>query len=263
MSWLIVTIVGLMMGSFATLLTHRYTHLIESDTKKLFQAISSNGSYCKCGQNLEVKHLIPVFSYLWQRGKTDCCNDKLSIRYPLIELASLAIALIAYVMSQSSDTYLFGFYVPNVVINIDFWLYFLFMWGLLVALVIDLETMLLPDRITLPLMWLGLMATFVPNWHLSTQDALIGAASGYLILWVVYQAFLWIKNVESLGYGDFKLSAAIGSWIGYQYLSEFLTVAAFIGIAFFYITKKRKTEYFPFGPAIALSGLMFFIWGLL
>lgn len=251
----IALILGLIFGSFFTMLTHRSSLLLDGDTKELIKGLSFGGSRCSCGEQLKFYHLIPVLSYLFQKGKASCCRQSISIRYPIIEVASALLTLLAYYLVNISEP--LGF-----LMDLKFWLYALFFWGLLVITVIDFETMYIPDRLSYPILWAGLLATLLPGWQLTSSEAIISVVINYMLLWLLLQGFLWLHDVEALGYGDLKLSAAIGAWIGYEYFAEYLALAGMIGIALHYIMNNKNTL-FPFGPALSIAGLSVFVWRLI
>jgi leader peptidase (prepilin peptidase)/N-methyltransferase len=190
-----------------------------------------------------------VLRWAWLRGKCAACKAKISARYPLVELASGVIAgYLAWRYGYSAA--LAGALV--------------FAWALLALAIIDFDTQLLPDDITLPLIWIGLLvnlnATFI-----DLRSAVIGAIAGYLVLWSVYWAFRLIAKKEGMGYGDFKLLAAIGAWTGWQVLPFVVVVSAglgaVIGIAAMLIAKSGRDARIPFGPYLALGGFVGLLWG--
>ena len=194
------------------------------------------------------KHLIhawqniPVISWLLLRGKCSNCKEKISIRYPIVELLTGICTLVIVAT--------FGYTWLGLAC-------LFFTWALIALTMIDLDTQLLPDQITLPLVWLGLL-TNLSGGIVQIEDAIIGAVAGYLSLWSVYWAFKLITGKEGMGYGDFKLLAAIGAWLGWQVLPGAILVASIVGLlgALIGIALKKNSRQEPiaFGPYLAISG---------
>lgn len=192
---------------------------------------------------------VPLFGFAWQRAKCRYCQEKISWRYPLVEiLAGLLAVLCAwqYGVSYAAMSAMFLSFV------------------LLALVFIDLDVFLLPDNLTLPLVWVGLIVStfslFVPS-----SSAIFGAVLGYLILWMIAKIFYYFTRVEGMGQGDFKLSAAIGAWIGWQLLPWMISIAAvlalIIGGAIVLIKKRALRDPIPFGPFLASSGFIMLFWG--
>ncbi|WP_018152084.1 prepilin peptidase [Leeia oryzae] len=198
----------------------------------------------QCGHQISALENIPVFSYLFLGGKCRHCKTRISVRYPLIELFTGSLAALSAA--------LFAPYGLSIAMAA-----FAFLAVLLVLAWIDLDTMLLPDSLTLPLMWAGLLF----SWHggfTSLGSALLGAAGGYLLLWSVYWLFKLVTGKEGMGYGDFKLLAAIGAWLGWQVLPQTILIAsaagAVIGITMIVLGNKTRQQAIPFGPYLAIGG---------
>ena len=238
----IVFIYGLLIGSFLNVVISRLPLTLKG---KMISIINPRRSFCPhCKASLSALELIPVLSFLWQRGRCKHCQVKISWQYPLVELTS---ALLSVVLVYQLD------------LNIQSGFYLLFIYAMLALLVIDAKHQLLPDIITLPLLWLGLIANMY-NPNLLLSDAVIGAIFGYLILWSVYWGFKLITNKEGMGYGDFKLTAAIGAWFGWQSLPLLLLIAALLSIIFFFLQWKKKGNYgekLAFGPFLVISSFLF------
>lgn len=207
-------------------------------------------SHCPhCKKTLKLWHNIPVISYLLQRGKCAYCKQPISVRYPVIELLTAGVAILLF--------YLYGWSWP-------FFLLLLFSWALLSLIFIDIDTQLLPDEITLPLLWIGLLAN---TQHLFTDinSAIYGALGGYLSLWIVAKGFLLLTKREGMGHGDFKLLAAIGAWTGWQMLLPVLLLSSFvgalIGIGMMIFGKLKRQQPIPFGPFLAIAGWICLLWG--
>ena len=202
-----------------------------------------------CGHKIKPWENIPVISYLFLRGKCSNCKAGISARYPVIELVTglLSVAVVFYVG-----------------INWSGLAALVFTWSLIALTMIDFDTYLLPDDITLPLLWLGLIANSF-NTFTDLPSALWGAIAGYLALWSVYKFFKLVTGKEGMGYGDFKLLAALGAWMGWQMLPQIILlsslVGAVIGISMIVIRGRDKNIPIPFGPYLAIAGWIAFIWG--
>lgn len=212
--------------------------------------LSTPNSTCpSCQTPIKPWHNIPVISYLFLRGKCANCKTHISVRYPIIEAATGLLSLLTI--------YLLGFNSAGLVALV-------LLWSLICLTMIDIDTQLLPDSITLPLLWLGLIANYF-GLYTSLEDALLGAIFGYLSLWSVFWLFKIITGKEGMGYGDFKLLAALGAWMGWQFLPLVILlsslVGAVIGIAGIIILGRNKNIPIPFGPYLAIAGWIAFIWG--
>ena len=197
----------------------------------------------QCGRQIRALENIPVLSWLVLRGKCSSCKAGISFRYPAIELitALCSVAVIA--------TYGFtGFGL----------LACLFTWMLIALTFIDYDTTLLPDQITYPLLWLGLIANGFFTGIVPLHDAVVGAVIGYLFLWTTYWAFKLITGKEGMGYGDFKLLAALGAWLGWQALPSVILVSASVGLLYavsrIFMRKQDRHQAIPFGPFLAVAG---------
>ena len=262
--WIITaTLLGLLVGSFLNVVINRLPVMMEREWKRDCRALlegedtaQSDGSTFNlvhprstcpsCGTPIRAWQNIPVISWLILRGRCAHCGKAISWQYPLVELASAAlIGLAAWQFGPTA-------YALAV---------FLFSWALLSASVIDLKTQLLPDVFTLPLLWLGLLLPILlPDYHLSLQDAVLGATFGYLALWSVYWLFKLVTGKEGMGYGDFKLLAALGAWLGWQMLPLVILLSALagsvIGIAMILFLRHDRRIPIPFGPYLAIAGLL-------
>jgi leader peptidase (prepilin peptidase)/N-methyltransferase len=202
-----------------------------------------------CGHAITALENIPVLSWVWLRGRCRGCGSRIRPRYPLIEAVTGLLS--GYV------TWHFGFSFATLGA-------LLFCWALIAATFIDFDTQLLPDDITLPLLWLGLLfnigGTFTP-----LSSAVIGAVSGYLALWSVYWVFKLATGKEGMGYGDFKLLAAIGAWLGWKMLPAVIlissAVGAVVGIALIVLARHGRHVPIPFGPYLAAAGVIALFWG--
>lgn len=203
----------------------------------------------KCKTNIKPWHNLPIIGWLMLKGKCAACGTSISPRYPIIELLTgLAVALLAYYFGPGWE-FIFATVLTFVLIALT---------G------IDLDEMLLPDQLTLPLLWLGLLINLNSTFA-SPTDAMIGAAAGYMSLWSVFWAFKLLTGKEGMGYGDFKLLAVFGAWFGWQMLPLIILlsslVGAIVGIALIVTKKINKTNPIPFGPYIAAAGWIAMIWG--
>src|SRR5690606_21680208 len=202
-----------------------------------------------CGHHIAAWENVPVISYLFLRGKCSACKATISVRYPIIELVTGLLSL--------SVIYFFGATPLGLAALV-------FTWALIALTMIDVDTQLLPDDITLPLLWLGLILNSF-GLVTSLQSALWGAIVGYMVLWSIYWLFKLITGKEGMGYGDFKLLAALGAWMGWQYLPQIILlsslVGAIIGIALMILKKRGKEIPIPFGPYLAIAGWIAFVWG--
>ncbi|AZG71801.1 prepilin peptidase [Shewanella livingstonensis] len=208
------------------------------------------GSACpKCKANIKPWHNLPILGWLMLKGKCADCKTSISSRYPIIEL--LTGVLIAALAWHFGPTWQF--------------VYASILTFVLVALTgIDLDEMLLPDQLTLPILWLGLIIN-LKGIYTSPEDAIIGAAAGYLSLWSVFWLFKLITGKEGMGYGDFKLLAVFGAWLGWQMLPLIILlsslVGAVVGITMIMAKKLNKGNPIPFGPYIAAAGWIALVWG--
>jgi leader peptidase (prepilin peptidase) / N-methyltransferase len=209
----------------------------------------------KCGAMITAAQNIPVVSYLLLKGKCASCGAKISPRYPLVELGTAILsALVAWQFG-------FVWYTAAAL---------LLTWVLIALTGIDIDHQLLPDNITLPLVWLGLLLSLtapIPSIGLpvDARSSIIGAAAGYLSLWSVYHAFRLLTGKEGMGYGDFKLFAALGAWLGWQMLLPIILVAAFtgavLGILMIALRGRDRNIPIPFGPYLAAAGWIALMWG--
>lgn len=254
---------GLLIGSFLNVVIYRMPKMMQRDSdnyvahesgKELphqdnFNLMVPRSACPHCGHHITALENIPVVSYIALGGKCSACKAPISIRYPAIELFTglLSALLIWKFGSGWAGLATLGFG-----------------WALLAMTAIDYDTQLLPDDLTFPLLWAGLLvnlnATFVP-----LQDAVIGAAAGYLVLWAVYWLFKLATGKEGMGYGDFKLLAALGAWLGWQMLPAIVllssVVGAVVGICLILFAKHRRENPIPFGPYLAAAGMIALLCG--
>ena len=256
-------IFGLLVGSFLNVVIHRLPKMMEREWQA--QCAELNGqtaeptlrynlmvprSACPhCGHAIGAAENIPVLSYLFLRGKCKGCGAAISPRYPVVEAISGILSAFA--------AWHFGFGLPGLAAIV-------FVWALIALTFIDFDTQLLPDDITLPLLWLGLLLNL--NGAFTTlPNAVIGAVAGYLVLWLVYWAFKLATGKEGMGFGDFKLLATIGAWLGWTMLPLVImlssVVGAVVGIALIVFAKHGRNIPIPFGPYLAGGGLIALFWG--
>ncbi|MFK7890964.1 MAG: A24 family peptidase [Granulosicoccus sp.] len=208
------------------------------------------GSRCpSCGSAIRPWQNIPVISYLMLRGKCAGCKVSIPARYPIIEFTTMMLSLIVVWQLGPTTQALLGLVVT---------------WFLIAMSMIDFDHQLLPDSLTLPLMWVGLLAALIPVFT-DLRSAVIGAAAGYMILWTIYQLFRLVTGKEGMGFGDFKLLAAIGALLGWQALPAVILlsslVGAVVGITLILITGRDKNVPIPFGPYLAAAGWIAMLWG--
>ena len=261
--WMIAGVSGLLVGSFLNVVIHRLPKMLEQSwadecsalrgeepaERPKYNLVVPRSACPACRHQITALENIPVVSWLLLRGKCSSCKVKISGRYPLIEIVAALLALAA--------AYRFG-PTPQAVAVIGL------LWVLLALTAIDIDTQLLPDNLTLPLLWAGLIVNsfglFIP---LST--ALWGAILGYLVLWSVYWAFKLVTGKEGMGYGDFKLLAALGAWLGWQMLPVIIllssVVGAIVGISLIVLRGRDRNIPIPFGPYLAGAGALAVFFG--
>ena len=258
-----IGIISLLVGSFLNVVIHRVPKMMQRESDNYVasekgEALPHTDRYnlmvprsaCPhCGHQITAVENIPVISYIMIGGKCACCKAPISIRYPIVELLTAAIsALLVWHFGSGLaglGAVLFG-------------------WLLIAMTFIDADTQLLPDDLTLPLLWCGLLinlnTTFTP-----LTDAVIGAVAGYLSLWSIYWLFKLATGKDGMGYGDFKLLAALGAWMGWSMLPVIVllssAVGAVVGISMIVFKKMGRNNPIPFGPYLAGAGLIALIWG--
>lgn len=257
-------VLGLMIGSFLNVVIYRLPKIMEHqwaaecaelagkepETAETFNLLVPRSRCQQCGHQICAHENVPVLSYLFLRGKCSSCGAPISLRYPLVELVTAALFAWCVWRWGATSTGLAwcGFSASIVALAM-----------------IDWDTTLLPDDITLPLLWAGLIIAAL-RWNTVTlPDALWGAVGGYLSLWLVYWSFKLVTGKEGMGYGDFKLFAALGAWFGWTALVPIILMAsvigAIVGIALKLNSSLREGGYVPFGPFLAAAGLTAMIFG--
>ena len=254
---------GLCVGSFLNVVAYRLPRMMEREWRAQCAELEGREpapaprynlmvprSACpSCGRGVRAHENVPVLSWLLLRGRCAGCRGRIPARYPVIEIAGGAISAYAAARYGASPAALGAM---------------LFTWALLALALIDFDTQYLPDDLTLPLLWAGLLfnafGTFAP-----LHAAVFGAVAGYLSLWLVYWAFKLATGKEGMGYGDFKLLAAIGAWLGWALLPLVILLAslagAVIGVAMIALRRHRRDVPMPFGPYLATAGAIALFWG--
>jgi leader peptidase (prepilin peptidase)/N-methyltransferase len=265
-------LLGLFIGSFLNVVIYRLPVVLERRWRRQCDELSSDASTSHpppkaapaaerfnlmvprsrcphCGHPISALENIPIVSYVWLRGKCSACGTQISHRYPLVEaLTALASAFVAWHFG-------FTFAAAGAL---------LLTWALIALTFIDFDHQLLPDDLTLPLLWLGLLIN-VTGLFAPLSSAVIGAAAGYLSLWLVYHGFRLLTGKEGMGYGDFKLFAVLGAWLGWQQLPLIILAASFVGaitgLAFILLFGRDRHLPIPFGPFLCVAGWIAMLWG--
>lgn len=259
------SVIGLIIGSFLNVVILRLPRMMELDWRRQCRelleleaeaadisslTLASPASTCpQCGHGIRWYENIPVLSYLFLRGRCSACENSISIRYPLVELAAGIVAGIC--------AWQFGYSVEVIFAVI-------LSWALLTLSVIDLDTQYLPDDITLPMLWLGLAVNLFGVFT-TLPAAVLGAICGYGILWLIFQAFRLLTGKEGMGYGDFKLLGMLGAWLGWEALPLIIVlsslVGAIVGVGLILFRGHDLRMPIPFGPYLAAAGWITLIWG--
>lgn len=254
---------GLVVGSFLNVVIHRLPKMMEREwhascldlqgqqapEQPKYNLLVPRSTCPQCGHKITAMENIPVISYLCLRGRCKGCQARISPRYPLVELLTGLLSMGVAMQYGYSILTLFSL---------------VFVFALVALTFIDFDTQLLPDDITLPLLWLGL-ALNIKYGFTDLTSAVIGAMAGYLVLWAVYWLFKLVTGKEGMGYGDFKLLAAIGAWFGWQLLPAVIllssVVGSVIGIGLILLKGKTRQTAIPFGPFLALGGIAALFYG--
>ena len=253
-------ILGLVVGSFLNVVIRRLPVILErrwlAETRADETAVAPEPlslilppSHCfACRRRLKAWHKIPLLSYLLLGGRCGFCKTRISIQYPTVELITLIISMITVAHFGVSWQSLSAL---------------LLVWTLIVLFFIDHNEQLLPDELTLGLLWAGLIANAF-SLFIDPASSILGAAAGYAVLWLIYHGMRLITGRQGLGYGDMKLLAAIGAWCGWQALPFVMLIASttglFVGIVLLATHKMRKNEHLPFGPYLTTAGWLLFIY---
>jgi len=258
-----VVVLSLAIGSFLNVVIHRLPQMLERQWRTELAELNGQEPACApqynlvvprsqcpaCGHKIGALENIPLASYLVLRGRCSACGIRISLRYPLVE--ALTGILSGYVAWR------FGFGWQTLAA-------LCFVWAMLALAFIDLDTFYLPDDITLPLIWAGLLVN-TGGMFVDLQSAVFGAAAGYLALWSVYWIYKLATGKEGMGYGDFKLLAAIGAWLGWKMLPVVILLSSFVGavvgISLIVFARHGRNVPIPFGPYLVLGGLSALLWG--
>ncbi|KHN58705.1 prepilin peptidase [Aeromonas hydrophila] len=266
--WLYFSLVflfSLMIGSFLNVVIHRLPIMLEREwqaeylgyfnpealpqQEERYNLMVPRSACPHCGHAITAMENIPLLSWLWLKGRCRECQAPISARYPLVELLTALLSLVV------ATTFPPGWALLAAL---------LLTWVLVALTFIDLDKMLLPDQLTLPLLWGGLLFNLAEGFA-PLADVVIGAMAGYLVLWSLYWAFKLLTGKEGMGYGDFKLLAALGAWLGWQALPIVLLlsslVGAFIGIGLILLRNHHQNNPIPFGPYLAIAGWIALLWG--
>nr|WP_239549553.1 A24 family peptidase [Alloalcanivorax marinus] len=260
----VTALFGLLVGSFLNVVIHRVPKMMEAGWRRearelldqpaeeepVFNLVVPRSRCPHCGHGIRWHENIPVLSWLALKGRCSQCGTAISKRYPIIEL------LTALVAALCAWRFGYGIWLP-------FTLYASF--TLLALAVIDLDTTLLPDDLTYPLLWAGLLAALLGVSPVTLADAVVGAMAGYLSLWSLYWVFKLLTGKEGMGYGDFKLLAALGAWLGWQYLPLVILLSSVVGLVFALTMMAtgavKRGQGIPFGPYLAIAGWIALLWG--
>jgi leader peptidase (prepilin peptidase)/N-methyltransferase len=269
--WVGVIALGLAVGSFLNVVIYRLPVMMQNEwrkecdeylkdqgqpllkkkekTEEKFNLAYPNSRCPNCGHAIKPWQNIPVLSYVLLKGACANCKVKISPRYPIIEATTALLSVLVFWHFGADAQTLFGL---------------VFLWCLICLTMIDVDHYLLPDSITLPLMWLGIFANLFGT-YTTLDSSVIGAIAGYLSLWLVYWAFKLATGKEGMGYGDFKLLAALGAWMGWEYLPLIIllssAVGALLGVGAIVLLGRDRAKPLPFGPYLAVAGFIAFIWG--
>ena len=260
----LVIIVGLIVGSFLNVVIYRLPLMMEEEWREqcteflelesakeetTFNIATPASSCPKCNHKIRAWENIPVISYLLLKGKCASCKTHISAEYPLVEsITAILSVIIAYHYGVSWQTVSALF----------------FTWALISLTMIDFHKQLLPDNIVFPLLWSGILIN-MSNTFVDLESSVTGAMAGYLVLWLVYHLFKVMTGKEGMGYGDFKLLAALGAWMGWKMLPLIILLSSFvgaaIGIAMIIFARHDKNVPIPFGPYLAIAGWIALLWG--
>lgn len=252
-------LLGLAVGSFLNVVIHRLPRIMEQQWRaecadlaaaappptERFNLVVPRSRCPSCGHGITALENIPLLSYLLLGGRCSACRTRIPARYPLVEALGGLVAGYA--------GWRFGLSIAAIGAMV-------FSWAMIALAFIDLDTFFLPDSITLPLLWAGLLLNLATGAFADIGSAVAGAAAGYLVLWLVFWAYKLASGKEGMGYGDFKLLAAIGAWLGWKILPLVILLSALVGaavgIALIVFARRERTAPIPFGPYLAMAGLI-------
>ncbi len=256
-------IFGSIFGSFLNVVVYRLPIMQEREWRqqaheilgeepeteeKPFNLVFPNSKCPACQHDIRAWENIPILSYAYLRGRCSACHVHISSRYPLVEFLTGLLTLVVIVVFGATPV---GFAAC------------ILTWGLITLSLIDYDTQFLPDDITLPLLWMGLLINYF-GLIATPGDSLLGAIAGYLTFWLVFQAFKLVTGKEGMGYGDFKLLAMLGAWLGWQSLPLIIILSSFTGALIggsLILLGREKDKPIPFGPYLAIAGWISLIWG--
>ncbi len=259
-----IFIIGLIVGSFLNVVIYRLPIIMKNEwrceceefleippsqpTEKI--SLSLPRSTCgHCGHKIGILENIPLLSYLFLKGRCASCHSTISLQYPLVELLTAIASVIVAVQFGVSIQTASAIFLT---------------WVLIAASGIDIHHKLLPDQLMLPLLWLGLLLNLF-NVFTSIESSIIGAMAGYMSLWLIFWLFKLITKKDGMGYGDFKLLALLGAWMGWEYLFIIVLTSSFvgaiIGISYLIFKGKDRNTQIPFGPYLAIAGWVTLLWG--
>ena len=266
----LIVMFTLLIGSFLNVVIHRLPIMLDREWRQQSQELLATTSLVpadkplpekynivaprsacpSCGKQITALQNIPVLSWILLKRKCANCKAPISIRYPIIETITAVLSVVVALK--------FGVTAQTAAVLV-------LTWALIALSVIDFDHQLLPDQITMPLLWLGLLLTVVKALPVSSEEAIIGAIAGYLSLWSVYHLFKLVTGKEGMGYGDFKLLAALGAWMGWKMLPVIILFSAFtgaiVGIALIVLRGRDRNIPIPFGPYLAAAGWIAMLWG--
>jgi len=261
-----VGVLGLLVGSFLNVVIYRLPVIMERQWRMQcaemlgcgepatgdaapFNLVVPRSRCPQCGHTITALENVPLLSYLFLQGKCSACGARIPLRYPLIELLTGVLSVVV------AWHFGFGWQLVGAL---------LLTWALIALSLIDLDTQLLPDTITLPCLWLG-VGFNLPGLYTDTADSVIGAMVGYLLLWSVYHLFRLLTGKEGMGHGDFKLLAVLGAWLGWQMLPVIVLLSslagAVIGVILILARGHDRRVPIPFGPYLAIAGWIALLWG--
>jgi leader peptidase (prepilin peptidase)/N-methyltransferase len=259
----LTAILGLLVGSFLNVVIFRLPVMMEQSWRRdcdefsgkehvpgeRFDLVMPRSRCPHCGHMVTARDNIPILSYLLLRGRCRACGAHISLRYPMVELLTAVVTVSTALHFGPTTQGLFAV---------------LLAWALIALSFIDFDKHLLPDSITLPMLWLGLLLSLF-GIYTDSQASIIGAAAGYLSLWSIYQLFRLLTGKEGMGYGDFKLFALFGAWLGWQSLPLVIllssAVGAVIGLSLILFRGRDRNIPIPFGPYLAIAGWIALLWG--
>lgn len=249
-----ISLLGLLVGSFLNVVIARLPRMIENSplgkvANQPFNLLVPRSHCNHCLHSIAWFDNIPLLSFIWLKARCRFCHKSISLQYPFVELLTSILSLLVAIRFGFTLTTFAGLILT---------------WALIALAFIDFHHTILPDSITLPGLWVGLWLNAYKTF-VTPESAILGAISGYLILWLVYWLFKWCTKKEGMGYGDFKLLAMLGAWLGWQSLPAIILLSSFLGsvlgISLIIIQSRDKNLPIPFGPFLAIGGFIALLWG--